>query len=114
MRADGRPSAAAVASAIASGTGTPAASASAYHRRNCASGSGSIECSIFTYPTLRPLSYPHSMAVTRTIELRTGIPGPRSQAILERKQRVVANAKTIALPVVAAEARGAAITDVDG
>ncbi len=54
------------------------------------------------------------MAMTRTIELRTAIPGPRSQEILERKLRSVANAKTIALPVVAAEARGATITDVDG
>jgi 4-aminobutyrate aminotransferase/(S)-3-amino-2-methylpropionate transaminase len=54
------------------------------------------------------------MATTKTIELRTAVPGPRSQAILERKQRVIANAKTIVLPVVAHEARGATITDVDG
>ena len=54
------------------------------------------------------------MAVTRTIELRTAIPGPRSQQLLARKARVVANAKTIALPVVAAETHGATITDVDG
>ncbi len=54
------------------------------------------------------------MAMTRTIELRTGIPGPRSQQLLERKARAVANAKTIALPVVVATARGATITDVDG
>jgi 4-aminobutyrate aminotransferase / (S)-3-amino-2-methylpropionate transaminase / 5-aminovalerate transaminase len=54
------------------------------------------------------------MATTRTIELRTAIPGPRSQAILERKERVIANAKAIVLPVVAHEARGATITDVDG
>ncbi len=54
------------------------------------------------------------MATTRTIELRTAIPGPRSAAILERKQRVIANAKSIALPVVAQEGRGATLTDVDG
>ncbi len=54
------------------------------------------------------------MATTRTIELRTALPGPRSQQLLERKTRAVANAKTIALPVVAAEARGVTITDVDG
>ena len=29
--------------------------------------------------------------MTRTIELRTAIPGPRSQEILERKRRVVAS-----------------------
>ena len=54
------------------------------------------------------------MATTRTIELRTAVPGPRSAAILERKQRTVANAKSIVLPVVAQEGRGATITDVDG
>ena len=54
------------------------------------------------------------MATTKTIELKTAIPGPRSQAILERKRRVVANAKAIVHPVVAQEARGATITDVDG
>jgi 4-aminobutyrate aminotransferase / (S)-3-amino-2-methylpropionate transaminase / 5-aminovalerate transaminase len=54
------------------------------------------------------------MATTRTIELRTAIPGPRSQAILERKARVIANAKSIVLPIVAHEGRGATLTDVDG
>jgi 4-aminobutyrate aminotransferase/(S)-3-amino-2-methylpropionate transaminase len=54
------------------------------------------------------------VATTRTIEIRTAIPGPRSAEILDRKQRVIANAKTIALPVVAQEARGSTITDVDG
>ena len=54
------------------------------------------------------------MAATKTIELRTAIPGPRSQAILERKQRVIANAKSIVLPIVAYEGRGATLTDVDG
>jgi 4-aminobutyrate aminotransferase/(S)-3-amino-2-methylpropionate transaminase len=54
------------------------------------------------------------VATTRTIDIRTAIPGPRSAEILERKRRVVANAKTIALPVVAQEAHGATVTDVDG
>jgi 4-aminobutyrate aminotransferase / (S)-3-amino-2-methylpropionate transaminase / 5-aminovalerate transaminase len=54
------------------------------------------------------------MATTKTIELRTAIPGPRSQEILERKSRVIANAKGIVHPVVAREASGATITDVDG
>ena len=54
------------------------------------------------------------MATTKTIDIRTAIPGPRSQAILERKQRVIANAKSIVLPIVAHEGRGATLTDVDG
>jgi 4-aminobutyrate aminotransferase/(S)-3-amino-2-methylpropionate transaminase len=54
------------------------------------------------------------MATTKTIDIRTAIPGPRSAEILERKQRVIANAKSIALPLVAQEGRGATLTDVDG
>ncbi|MDQ3065607.1 MAG: 4-aminobutyrate--2-oxoglutarate transaminase [Actinomycetota bacterium] len=54
------------------------------------------------------------MATTKTIDIRTTIPGPRSQEILERKTRVIANAKAITLPVVAQEGRGATLTDVDG
>jgi 4-aminobutyrate aminotransferase / (S)-3-amino-2-methylpropionate transaminase / 5-aminovalerate transaminase len=54
------------------------------------------------------------VATTRTIDIRTAIPGPRSAAILERKARVIANAKTIAIPIVAQEGRGATLTDVDG
>jgi 4-aminobutyrate aminotransferase / (S)-3-amino-2-methylpropionate transaminase / 5-aminovalerate transaminase len=54
------------------------------------------------------------MAVTRSIELRTEIPGPKSREILERKERVVAAPLSIFLPVVADEAHGATLTDVDG
>jgi len=54
------------------------------------------------------------VAATRTIELRTEVPGPRSREILARKQRVVADALTVSLPVVIEEARGATFTDVDG
>lgn len=54
------------------------------------------------------------MATTRTIRLRTAIPGPRSLEILERKERVVAEPLSIYLPIVVAEARGATVTDVDG
>ena len=54
------------------------------------------------------------MATTRAIHLQTEIPGPRSRAILERKDRVVADPLAIYLPVVAAEARGTTLTDVDG
>jgi 4-aminobutyrate aminotransferase/(S)-3-amino-2-methylpropionate transaminase len=54
------------------------------------------------------------MAVTRAIELRTAIPGPKSKAILERKERVVADPLSVFLPVVIDEASGATLTDVDG
>src|SRR3954470_6310032 len=54
------------------------------------------------------------MAVTRTIDIRTDIPGPRSREILDRKEQVVAEPLSIFLPVVVAEGHGATITDVDG
>jgi 4-aminobutyrate aminotransferase / (S)-3-amino-2-methylpropionate transaminase / 5-aminovalerate transaminase len=54
------------------------------------------------------------MAVTRAVELRTEIPGPRSRAILARKKRVVAEPLSIFVPIVIDEGRGAAVTDVDG
>jgi 4-aminobutyrate aminotransferase / (S)-3-amino-2-methylpropionate transaminase / 5-aminovalerate transaminase len=49
-----------------------------------------------------------------TINLVTEIPGPRSRAITERKERVVAEALSLHAPVVIAEGSGAAFTDVDG
>jgi 4-aminobutyrate aminotransferase/(S)-3-amino-2-methylpropionate transaminase len=55
-----------------------------------------------------------AMAVTRAIGLRTEIPGPRSKAILERKERVVADPLSVYLPVVVDQAQGATLTDVDG
>jgi 4-aminobutyrate aminotransferase/(S)-3-amino-2-methylpropionate transaminase len=54
------------------------------------------------------------MAMTRAIELRTAIPGPRSSEILARKERVVADPLSVFLPVVIEEGRGATLTDVDG
>jgi 4-aminobutyrate aminotransferase/(S)-3-amino-2-methylpropionate transaminase len=55
-----------------------------------------------------------AMAVTRAIERRTEIPGPRSREILERKDRVVADPLSVFLPVVIEEGHGATVTDVDG
>ena len=52
--------------------------------------------------------------MTRTIELKTAIPGPRSREILTRKERVVADPLSVFLPVVIEEGRGATLTDVDG
>src|SRR3954465_8456809 len=54
------------------------------------------------------------MAATRTIELRTQIPGPRSREILERLKHAVASPLAVTFPVVAESARGASLTDVDG
>jgi 4-aminobutyrate aminotransferase/(S)-3-amino-2-methylpropionate transaminase len=54
------------------------------------------------------------MAATRTIDLRTAIPGPRSREVLGRLAASVAAPLQVTFPVVAAEGRGATITDVDG
>ncbi len=54
------------------------------------------------------------MATTRRIELRTAIPGPRSKAILDRKDKVIAGPLSITIPVVIQEGRGSTLTDVDG
>ncbi|HEY6462257.1 MAG TPA: aspartate aminotransferase family protein, partial [Polyangiaceae bacterium] len=54
------------------------------------------------------------MAAIRSIELKTEIPGPHSREILARLGDVVSSALAVYLPVVAAEAHGATITDVDG
>ena len=54
------------------------------------------------------------MAITRSVELRTDIPGPRSAEILRRKEQVVAEPLSILLPIVVAEAYGTTVTDVDG
>ena len=54
------------------------------------------------------------MAATRTIELRTAVPGPRSLALAEREARSVARPLRAHLPIYAASADNATITDVDG
>ena len=54
------------------------------------------------------------MATTKTIELRTDIPGPRSREILDRKERVIADPLSIYIPVVIERGQGATLTDVDG
>jgi 4-aminobutyrate aminotransferase/(S)-3-amino-2-methylpropionate transaminase len=64
--------------------------------------------------TDRRLRYRRPMATTKTIELRTEIPGPRSREILARKERVIADPLSIYMPVVIERGRGATLTDVDG
>ena len=54
------------------------------------------------------------MAVTRTIDIRTEIPGPRSRDLLARGDEAIAKPLQVYLPVFAAEALNATITDVDG
>jgi 4-aminobutyrate aminotransferase / (S)-3-amino-2-methylpropionate transaminase / 5-aminovalerate transaminase len=54
------------------------------------------------------------VATTKSIELRTAIPGPRSREILERKASVVADPLSIFLPIVIEHGEGATLTDVDG
>jgi 4-aminobutyrate aminotransferase/(S)-3-amino-2-methylpropionate transaminase len=54
------------------------------------------------------------VAATRTIQLKTDIPGPRSREIVERSDRAVASPLALTFPVVAESARGVTITDVDG
>jgi 4-aminobutyrate aminotransferase / (S)-3-amino-2-methylpropionate transaminase / 5-aminovalerate transaminase len=66
------------------------------------------------YASSRSLLYLHDMAVTRTIEIRTAIPGPRSQEIIERKERMIAGPLSLVHPIVVAEGRGATLTDIDG
>ncbi|HEY0417641.1 MAG TPA: aspartate aminotransferase family protein [Gaiellaceae bacterium] len=54
------------------------------------------------------------MAATRTIDLRTAVPGPRSLEVIERLHASVSSALSVTFPIVAAEARGVRLTDVDG
>ena len=56
----------------------------------------------------------HDVAVTRTIEIRTEIPGPNSRELLARSDAAVAKPLHGYLPIFAAEARNATVTDVDG
>ena len=52
--------------------------------------------------------------MAKAIDMVTGIPGPRSAAILERKARVVADPLDIHVPAVIDHGLGARVTDVDG
>jgi 4-aminobutyrate aminotransferase/(S)-3-amino-2-methylpropionate transaminase len=49
-----------------------------------------------------------------TIQLRTSIPGPRSQALMKRRNAAVVRGAYHATPVFVAKAEGAVIEDVDG
>src|SRR3712207_5897909 len=46
--------------------------------------------------------------------IKTEIPGPESRALMERRHNAVSSGVGIATPMVAREAKGALLTDVDG
>jgi 4-aminobutyrate aminotransferase / (S)-3-amino-2-methylpropionate transaminase / 5-aminovalerate transaminase len=46
--------------------------------------------------------------------IKTEIPGPKSRALMERRHNAVSSGVGIATPMVAREAKGALLTDVDG
>jgi 4-aminobutyrate aminotransferase/(S)-3-amino-2-methylpropionate transaminase len=54
------------------------------------------------------------VAVTRAIELRTAVPGPRSREIMARKDAVVAAPLSVLHDVVIESGSGAIVRDVDG
>jgi 4-aminobutyrate aminotransferase/(S)-3-amino-2-methylpropionate transaminase len=49
-----------------------------------------------------------------TIQLRTSIPGPKSQELMRRRQAAVARGVSHATPIFAARAEGSILEDVDG
>jgi 4-aminobutyrate aminotransferase/(S)-3-amino-2-methylpropionate transaminase len=54
------------------------------------------------------------VATTRTIDIKTAVPGPRSREVLKRKEQVVADPLSIYVPVIVESGHGATVTDVDG
>lgn len=51
---------------------------------------------------------------TQFIRLKTAVPGPASQALMAKKDQLIANAFSIHVPVAIKSAKGALVTDVDG
>jgi 4-aminobutyrate aminotransferase/(S)-3-amino-2-methylpropionate transaminase len=54
------------------------------------------------------------VATTKSIDIRTEIPGPRSREIVARKERVVADPLSLTWPIVIERGDGVRLTDVDG
>src|SRR3954468_8266519 len=49
-----------------------------------------------------------------SIQIKTAIPGPRSQALMQRRQQAVARGVFHATPIFAARAEGAIVEDEEG
>ena len=112
-----RPSGVAVASAAASGSCEPGrARLGEPARRGSRAGRGrALEPGVHRREsTVAGLGYAGGDGATRTIEIRTEIPGPRSRALAEREERVIAHPLLVHLPIFAERAENATITDVDG
>src|SRR5437588_12705787 len=62
----------------------------------------------------QPVRYRGAVATTRSIELRTTVPGPRWQELMERHEQALAAPLVPAFPIVAERASGATLVDVDG
>ncbi len=60
------------------------------------------------------LRYASAVATTRSIEIRTEIPGPRSRDLLARGETALAKPLQVYLPIFVADALNATITDIDG
>ncbi|HEY8450008.1 MAG TPA: aminotransferase class III-fold pyridoxal phosphate-dependent enzyme, partial [Bacillota bacterium] len=50
----------------------------------------------------------------RSIRLKTALPGPKSRAWLEKKERLLPKAISVHVPVIIEKAQGVVVTDVDG
>src|SRR5882672_3659035 len=56
----------------------------------------------------------NTLVLEKTINLKTALPGPKSQEILQRRASATPAGLAKSTDVVVADAKGAVITDVDG
>jgi 4-aminobutyrate aminotransferase len=65
-------------------------------------------------PDLSPRAWPWAFDNQPVPHIRTGLPGPNAQALLERDERYMSPSYTRIYPLVVARGSGAVIEDVDG